>query len=60
MKRTVALLLALMLMFCACAEEEDEKIIRIRTDPPTYLLFNDTTHVWDQYDETGIIDAGYF
>ena len=60
MKRTVALLLALMLMFCACAEEEDEKIIRIRTDPPTYLLFNVTTRVWDLYDETGIIDAGYF
>ena len=60
MKRVLASLLALRLMFCACAEEQDENIIRLQTDPPTYLLFNETTREWDLYDETGKIDSDYY
>ncbi len=59
MKRLFALLLALTLIFCACAEEKDENIIRLQTDPPTYLQFNETTREWDLYDETGIIGSNY-
>ncbi|MCR4577184.1 MAG: WG repeat-containing protein [Clostridiales bacterium] len=59
MKRLFASLLAVMLMFCACAEEQDENIIRLKTDPPTYLQFNETTREWDLYDETGIIGSNY-
>ena len=60
MKRTLALLLAFMLLLGACAEEEDEKIIRLQTDPPTYLQFNETTREWDLYDKTGKIDSNYY
>ena len=59
MKRFFALLLALTLIFCACAEEKDENIIRLQTDPPTYLQLHETTREWDLYDETGIIGSNY-
>nr|MCR4622168.1 WG repeat-containing protein [Clostridiales bacterium] len=61
MRKTVALFLVFLLLFCAFAEEEgDEKIIRLQTDPPMYLRYNESTREWDLYDETGIIDSDYF
>ncbi|MBR5257656.1 MAG: WG repeat-containing protein, partial [Clostridia bacterium] len=61
MKRTRALLLAFMLLLGACAEEQDgERIIRLKTDPPTYLRYIETMHKWDLYDESGKIDSGYY
>ncbi len=61
MKRTLVLLLAFMLLLGACAEEQDgERIIRLKTDPPTYLQYNETTDYWDLYDETGKIDSNYY
>ena len=60
MKRLFALLLALTLIFCAFAEEEDENIIRLQTDPPTYLKYDEIMGAWNLYDETGVIDFEYY
>ena len=52
MKRTAALLLALILMLSAFAQASfDFDIVRLYSDPPTYLV--ETANSWDLVDEKG-------